>query len=322
MKVKEAVVSAAVVLISVLIVLALGEVVLRVKNSSMKNYDIEMWRYARDLKKPSSDAILGHDHLPNSSALLESVVIRTNSWGLRGGPVGPLTPGKRRILVLGGSITLGWGVPESETMTARLQDMFQARGEDVEVLNAGIGNYNAQRYVERFMTELTGLEPTDILVHYFLRDAEYLGNEHGNFLLRNSELAVTAWIVWNRFIESGSEKGLVEHYKEVYDPKAPGFIAMQQSLGQLAAYSKQHNIRLYLAMVPDVHQITDYPFLSIDKTMEEVAKTDGYAFVDTLPAFAGLKPEQVWAMPGDPHPNALGHELMAKAIFPLLDDVR
>jgi lysophospholipase L1-like esterase len=26
----------------------------------------------------------------------------------------------------------------------------------------------------------------------------------------------------------------------------------------------------------------------------------------------------VWAMPGDPHPNALGHELMAKALLPLL----
>jgi hypothetical protein len=32
----------------------------------------------------------------------------------------------------------------------------------------------------------------------------------------------------------------------------------------------------------------------------------------------GQPPEQLWAMPGDPHPNAFGHELMANAIFPVL----
>src|SRR5580700_7642763 len=157
MKLKEAALSTAVLLVSVLIMLGVSEAVLRIKNSSMKNYDIEMWRYSRELKSPSNDPILAFDHVPNASALLQSVTLRTNDWGLRGGPVGPPVPGKRRILVLGGSITLGWGVAEADTMTSRLEDMFRARGEDVEVLNGGIGNYNAQRYVERFMTHLTGL---------------------------------------------------------------------------------------------------------------------------------------------------------------------
>jgi hypothetical protein len=37
-----------------------------------------------------------------------------------------------------------------------------------------------------------------------------------------------------------------------------------------------------------------------------------------LPAFGALRPEQVWAMPGDPHPNGLGHRLMADAVYRLL----
>jgi len=37
-----------------------------------------------------------------------------------------------------------------------------------------------------------------------------------------------------------------------------------------------------------------------------------------LPAMLGHPPEQLWAMPGDPHPNGFGHELMAGAIFPVL----
>ena len=39
-----------------------------------------------------------------------------------------------------------------------------------EVLNGGIGSYNAERYVSRFLKQLTGLNATDIVVQYFMRD--------------------------------------------------------------------------------------------------------------------------------------------------------
>jgi len=38
------------------------------------------------------------------------------------------------------------------------------------VLNGGIGSYNAERYVSRFLKQLTGLNATDIVVQYFMRD--------------------------------------------------------------------------------------------------------------------------------------------------------
>lgn len=317
MKIKEFFVAAIAVTISTAIALGAGEIILRIKNGAMDNYDIEMWRYARELKVRSPDPVLGHEHLPNAAAVLQSTEIRTNDLGLRGGPVAAI-PGKRRILVLGASITLGWGVPEQDTFTAVLEKMFRSRGEDVEVLNAGVGNYNAERYVELFFTRLTALAPTDIIVHYFLRDAETLDAGGGNFLLQHSELAVTLWIAANRVLGATGEKSLVDHYKAVYDPQAPGFLKMEQSLSKLSDYARQHHIGLYLAMMPDVHNLTNYPFGAIHATMRRFAEAHGYIFIDLLPAFQGLKPEQVWAMPGDPHPNALGHELMAKSIFPIL----
>jgi len=82
----------------------------------MQNYDIEMWRYARELKTPSSNPLLGHDHRANRRAVLQTVEIRLDDHGLRGVSRGPRPPGRRRIMVLGGSIALGWGVPEAETM--------------------------------------------------------------------------------------------------------------------------------------------------------------------------------------------------------------
>jgi lysophospholipase L1-like esterase len=314
---KSAIFSAILFVISMAVAVGAAEAVLRVKNSSMKNYDIEMWRYAKELKVPSDNPRLGHDHIKNASATLQSVNLRLNEWGLRGGPVAQ-APKRRRILFLGGSITLGWGVPEDQIVTARVEQMLRAAGEDAEVLNGGVGNYNTERYVERFFTELTPLKPTDIVVHYFLRDAEKLDPGGGNIVLRHSELAVTMWIAATRLMGTSGEHSLVDHYRAVYGEDQPGFVEMKASLRKLADYAKANNIRLYLAMTPDVHNLKDYPFGFIHARMKKIATEYGYRYVDLLPAFGKLSPEEVWAMPGDPHPNALGHKLMAEAIVPVL----
>jgi lysophospholipase L1-like esterase len=304
--------------VSLVVCLAAAEGVLRLKNSSQQNYDIEMWRYAKELKTPSDIEVLGHEHLPNREATLQNTQIRINAEGLRGAPVDLDRHGKRRILFLGSSITLGWGVPEAETVTSRLQAMFKRDGEDVQVLNAGIGNYNAERYVERFLRRLTQLQPTDIVIHYFLRDAETLEAGGGNVLLRHSELAVTLWQAYQVMRAGGGESGLEAHYRSVYDPNARGYREMLASLDRLKDYAAKHNIRVHLAMQPDVHNLTNYPFKYIHERLAEISRARNFRYVDLLPAFEGQTPQKIWAMAGDPHPNAFGHKLMADAIYPVL----
>ncbi len=317
-KIGNAIISMVLFVVSIGIAFFAGESILRIKNSSMKNYDIEMWRYALELKRKSDIPILGHEHISSRKATLQSVEIRTNKYGLRGDIVPPVTLGKRRILFLGSSITLGWGVPESETMTERLSEMFKADGLDVEVLNGGIGNYNAVRYVERFMKRLTDLKPTDIVVHYFLRDAEVLEAGGGNVLLRNSQLAVTTWVALSRYFGKNSGKTLDEHYHNVYESDSEGFIEMRKALHKLSEYAQTNNIRIYLAMSPDVHDLVNYKFIDIHDIMRDVAKKERMVFIDLLPSMVNLTPHQLWSMPGDPHPNGLGHQLMAETIYPVL----
>jgi hypothetical protein len=317
-RVREGALSALLFLASLVVCLVAAEVFLRIKNNSMTNYDIEMWRYSKELKHKSDNPALDFDHKPSKSAILQGTEIRLNRWGLRGPEVTSPKPGERRILFLGGSITLGWGVPEKDTVEARLERMLDAAGEPAQVLNGGVGNYNAERYVSRFFEELKDLNATDIVVHYFLRDAEDLPPGGGNILLRNSELAVTMWIAYHRLFDKSGEKSLVDHYRAVYQPDAPGFIVMQRELHDLAEYAKEKHINIYLAMIPDVHNLVDYKFEFVHEIMRNLAQVDGYKYIDLLPAMTGYPPEQLWAMPGDPHPNAFGHELMARAIFPVL----
>ena len=310
--------SAIAVIVSLVISLAAAELILRVKNSAGTNYDIEMWKYANTLKRQSDDPLMGHEHRPNAEAHLQNVDIRTNEYGLRGGPLKPLAPGERRILFLGSSITLGWGVPENETMTVLIEEDFRKDGVEVQVLNGGIGNYNTTRYSELFLTRLADLKPTDIVINYFINDAEILPAGGGSFLLRHSQLAVTLWIAANRLFGQTGMGNLEAHYRAVYDPQAEGYKEMLAGLDRIKAWADAHGVRVYLAITPDVHQLNNYPFRYIHERMAQVAAQRGFTFIDLYPPFAHEKPEDIWAMPGDPHPNARGHRLMAETLYPAL----
>jgi lysophospholipase L1-like esterase len=316
--IKSILISLGLTVASVAICLLAGEFILRVKNSSMKTYDIEMWRYARELKARSPDEDVGFVHVNSTSAVLQGVEIRINEAGLRGGPLAPLAAERRRIVFLGGSITLGWGVAEEDTVEARLQQMLREARHGDQVLNGGVGNYNTVRYVSRYLKQMTELRPTDIIVQYFLRDAENLQIEPTNFLLRNSELAVTLWIAYHRLFDKSGENTLVEHYRAVYQPNAPGFLRTKAMLRMLSDYARANNIRIYLAMTPDIHNLIDYKFGFVHDIMRRIAAEDGYVYIDLLPALRGRPPQDLFAMPGDPHPNALGHRIMAEAIFPVI----
>ena len=303
---------------SIILSIVAAEVILHVKNGSMQNYDIEMWRYAKLLKKISTNPKLGHEHIPNSSAILQSVKIDINEKGLRGGPIPPYNPYQRRILFLGSSITLGWGVKEEQTLTELIKKKFQDSGKDVVIFNAGIGNYNATRYIELFLSNLRDLKPTDIVIHSFVRDAEPIDSSKGNIFLRKSQLAVTLWIAINRLFGKTGEKSLLEHYQEIYAPNAQNLKEMKEAFKKLAAYAKDNNINIYFALTPDIHNLENYNLIFIHDIMKDIAHKNNFTFIDFLPYFHNLKPQDVWAMPGDPHPNALGHEIMADALYPVL----
>lgn len=304
-------------LVAILLSLLLLEGMLRLKNSSMKNYDMEMWKYSRQLKSPSMNPVLGHEHKRSRSAVLQGVEIRLNERGLRGGPMPERVESKRRVLFIGSSITMGWGVREEDIMSVRLKALFKKDGKDVDVLNSGIGNYNTLRYVENYLADLKDLTPTDIIVHYFLNDAEVLEAGGGNAILRNSQLAVTLWTaVHKQLVMLKKGRGtLLDHYQKIYEHDSHGYMDMKASLTKLKEHAEQNNIRLYLSIVPDVHDLMDYKFGFIHEEMRSISKELGYEFVDFLPAFEGLSREEIWNMPGDPHPNALGHEKMADVLY-------
>ena len=315
-KLLDGILSSFLFLLSTSVGLGTAEILLRAKNSRMDNYDIEIWKYAKDLKIKSENSVLDYEHLKNKKGTYQKINFRINERGLRGDKL--RNTFDRRILFLGGSITLGWGVNEEDIVTNRIEKKFLDIGENVEVLNGGMLNYNTQRYVTRFFEKLKDLRPTDIVINYFLRDAEDLQPTKPNYLLRNSQLAVTVWTAFKRTINSREQNSMEKYYGSIYKKNSIGFQKMEKNLKKLADYAISNNIRIYIVMVPDISNLIDYKFDYIHEMIREIAMANNYIFIDSLPKFRGRSFESLYAMPGDPHPNSKGHKIIAETAFPEL----
>ena len=299
-----------------LICLVVAEGVVRLKNLDQKNYNIEMWRYSRLLKVLSPDPSLGHEHRPNASATLQGVEIRINHLAMRGPEPDLSDPKRKKILFLGSSNTLGWGVPEEETMTSILQKKL---GDHAVIMNAGIGNYNASRYVALFKKKLRRLHPDIVVVHYFIRDAEVLTAGRNNFILRNSQVAAMLYHMAQQTLSrSKTLDELVKFYRNFYRDDSPAYRSMIQALEDLRQMSREDGFRVVVAMTPDIHQMDPYPFGFIHEKMREAALGFGWTYVDLYEPMSKIPAQELWAMPGDPHLNAKGHRLMAETLWPVL----
>jgi len=306
-------------LVTILIMAVALEGFLVFQNKDGKNYDVEMWKYSRSLKFISKYERLGHEHNPGYTARLQNVDIRINDIGMRGAE--PIRMADTKIMMLGSSITLGWGVPEDQIYPSILKQRLQSLTKNsLEVFNAGVGNYNTYREDEAFFLKYKVLKPDIIVLNYFVNDAEILPAPKSNWLLENSQLAVLLWSRLEQIkTKFGVQESFEEHYKNIYKDDFEGWILTQKSFAKLAKYANDRNVPVIVAMNPDIHNLKNYPFGFIHEKIKKLSEDNGFVFVDLYDSFKNIdKPEEIWAMPGDPHPNAKGHQMIADQLFPVL----
>lgn len=300
-----------ILIISIIII----EGIIRVVNSDMKNYDIEMWRYANELK--IQDSILGHNHLKNKSSILQNVEIKLNSKGMRSDE---FEINDKKILFLGSSISLGWGVEQKDSYPGIIQTKLLSDSINYKVLNGSIGNYNTFRYVNNFLLNQTDVEPNVIVINYFINDAETLPINSSNWLIKNSQLFATLTITYKKlFSKSGFD--LKQYYNDLYKNDNQSFLEMKESLNKLSEYSKQRNISVLLTVIPDIHFLEDYPFETIHKKLKIITEELGFEYHDLLPSLKGLSFNELQIIQGDSHPNEKGHSKMAESLYPIIKEL-
>lgn len=304
--------------LSLLIALSAIEIGVRLLADDGMQYDLEMWKYARIAKRVSTAPKLGHEHAPNVSARLMGVDVEINSRGLRDREIPhERTPDTLRILMLGDSLTFGWGVRFEETTSKRLERLLTEAGRPAEVINAGVGNYNTAMEVEYFLTEGYKYSPDIVVLNYFINDAEPLPSYgHAGWVARNSYayafLSGRLDMLMRTFQDQKDWRG---YYSGLYNDEAPGWATARERIEALARYCEEHGIKLLIVHYPELRQLQDYPFADVERRLRAEADRLGAPYLDLLESVREVEPSRLWVTVPDPHPNGYANELFADALY-------
>jgi len=295
------------------------EVGLRLMFRHSFDFGMEMWKYAVQLKRPVADPRLSFVHVPNSRAFLMGVDVRINSRGLRDYEY-PLekAPGVFRIMILGDSTTLGWGVPLERNVPKILESELNQAGlpgyKRVEVINAGVGNYNTVQEVTYYQTEGRAFHPDLVILQYFINDAEPVPQEKKGFFRDRSYLAsfaISRFDVLLRLLRLRPD--WKTYYRSLYEDDRSGFQAAKVALRGLVDTTRKDGTALLVALLPELHQINgSYPFIEAHEKIHKVLAPEGVPFIELIDGLRNHGPESsLWVTPLDAHPNAKANSLIA-----------
>ncbi|MFH2020930.1 MAG: SGNH/GDSL hydrolase family protein [archaeon] len=305
---------------SILFTLFFLEIILRLSYPLYADYNTEMWRYTKELKQRSDLPNLGHEHIPNKSVILYGVEIRTNQLGLRANReyVIPKPKNTVRILVLGDSIALGWGVNYYETFPNILESILnQKNPAKYEVLNAAVGNYNTENELGALQKYLS-LDPDIIIVGYTISDMEKIKYPGQSFIRENSYLYSFLFdkFAGLRFI---GKETYYEYYHRINSDEN-NKVKQKKIIDKLIDASGNRTV--IVVNIPDFHKLKGYEFgEENDFTNAMLANRTEVIYLDLLPVFQNQSMDTMdfWVTDKDPHPNNKAHRLIAEQIYMLIN---
>jgi len=308
-----------------------SELCFRIYTKYVIIYDIEMHKYARELKRRSTIPGLSHEHIPNSEAKLMGVDCKLNNIGFRDDDLAETkVPNEQRIFVLGSSITFGWGVPNDSVFTSLLE--HQLNGEQLDnvydVVNSGIGNYNTKLEDILFHRFLARVQPDQVILHYFINDAEIISPASANWLIAHSEFAAYLYVRVKQALFAENKKGgLGAYYKALYEPGSIGWLDARTAILDMKATCDSMKVPFTVLIQPDLHDLKPAGGLAdCYQTIINFLDSEKIAYLNLLPAYAaqyGSDPHRLWVHPDDSHPNAAGHRIIFEQLHQyLLNEAR
>ncbi|MDP6436884.1 MAG: SGNH/GDSL hydrolase family protein [Gammaproteobacteria bacterium] len=299
--------------ISLLIFFVMLELSLQIYTRLYIYYDVEMSRYATEVKEKAENPNIGHMHKPDAEAFLMGVDVKINSDGLRDEEYSVERNDKQRIAVLGDSLTLGWGVEKDATYEVLLESML-SETRPTEMINFGHGNYNTVQQLNLFKEKGLKYNPDSVVVFYFINDAEVTP-------VRSKWTPIarlrSVTFLWSRVrgLLTRSEGGTTfeSFYSELYEDDQPGFVALREAFLELKKICTERGIGLQVIMLPELHNLIDYPFEAEYSKVESFLADNGIAVIDLTDSFRGYaNPVELWVATDDAHPNALAHKMIAE----------
>lgn len=271
---------------------------------------------------PSPNERLGWELDPNAPFV--------NADGFRDRDYRPgADPDTLRIVVLGDSVTFGWGVPPEQGFVKVLERALNESPEEqrYEVLNLGIGGYNTEQEVELYRVKGRRYAPDVVVLAYVLNDAipsdvfleMALRLEQGGAdgadaggPLRSEFLA---WIVERarRLGQRGSAPFPTWVRESHADPQRWSRVC--GAFRELSAMSREDGTPVLVVILPMFWDFDRYPFEGVHRKVAAEARKQGFSVLDLYDSLKGHDVEELRLERGDDtHPSALAHRLIATAL--------
>jgi lysophospholipase L1-like esterase len=256
--------------------------------------------------------------------LYQGVTISTNALGLRDRDLEPKQPGELRILLLGDSITFGYGVPVEETYGRKLESILTSRlGRRVRAVNAGMGGYNTVQEYALLESHLAAIEPDLVALLYLPNDID--SNDppfdprlqtafHDSALPRTARIILQkSWLYrLARFRLDDPESSRMA----VVDMNARGVRDSLKALAGMAALCRQKRVGFATFFYRGEQQSgSASPFFDdLFSKLSKVGDAYGFPVADTRAWWAGMDRRLFTNSVVDWHPNARGHDVLARGM--------
>lgn len=319
---KEMLKNISMLLVTLSIILVLFELAAKISYPFYANYNTEMWRYSSEIKEVSKHHGLSHEHKPYSKGYFYGTDVSINSDGFRDYEyVIKKDNSTFRSLLLGDSITFGWGVKFNETFAKLLEkrlneDKHFNKYSKYDVINTGVGNYNTA--MELVILNEKGLKykPDLIILNYYINDVELSPQKPRLGILR---YLYSYAFLWDKYQNAkvlflkGNDYGT--YYHKLYEGNFDGKENAKNALYQIIDIAKKNKIKILIVIYPEFHNFKNYEFDEVTRFVSDIAKSKNVSVLDLLPYYRNYKPEPIWVSFEDVHPNALGHQVAADAIY-------
>ncbi|RUL81622.1 SGNH/GDSL hydrolase family protein [Tautonia sociabilis] len=276
------------------------------------------------------DSFLQFQLFPNVQQPVLDHVFTTNSLGLRDREgYAPSKPeGTFRIVLLGSSIDMGWGVDVDATYENWLEDWLNARAEKIgldrrfEVINFAMAAYGPAQRLERFRTLAAGFDPDLVLYSGTMLDAR-LSEIHLCDLIRYradpSYDFVRSVIAAAKLTDLETELDPEGHLRRRARLKAKLspflWVLCDGAVGELADECRSAGVPLVYLVIPRAG-LSDAPGTRDEGVARhaEIARRHGIPLLDLTAAFDEDDANALALAPWDDHPNAEGHRLIFYAL--------
>lgn len=286
----------------------------------------QFWKASMVIHKPSEDAGLIYELVPEAETVREGVRIKINAAGFRDDEFPEEIPEtSQRIVVLGDSVAWGWGVPMEQAFPQVLERLLSHRvpvdQSPPVVYNLAVDGYSTKQELRLLGTQGLPLQPDLVIISYVLNDPDTMDGGLARYYAQpRLELLHLAGKAFLRVKHLLGGNATTNHRQGNYHQYIHAHYQDQirKHFRQLGQISKEKKLPIVVALNPvfAFEAGAPYSWQNLHDAIEQLCNENDLEFIDLYRSFQGQNSRDFsldqW------HPTAKGHAVIANTLVDYL----